>query len=75
VRVRLYNHLRRYAPGSTGDFSISLDAGSDIRALLARLGISADIPRVILVNGRRKDEQALLAEGDTVVMFDPVSGG
>ncbi len=44
-------------------------------SVLRRLGIPADLTRVVLVNGKDADPGRRLAAGDTVAIFPPLMGG
>ena len=75
VHVKLFNQLRRYAPGSQTVFTIQLSQDASVGELLEQLKIPATIQRTILVNGRRVDEKASLFPGDEAVLMSPIEGG
>jgi molybdopterin converting factor small subunit len=56
-------------------FSTEIGEGSTVLDLLAALHIPQGIPKVILINGRVKDEKTPLQEGDEVSILPPVEGG
>jgi molybdopterin converting factor small subunit len=74
IFVKLYGDLKRHAPGGQPHFTLNLDPGAtlkDVRRMLA-------IPKghhVSLINGRRSSPDAPVADGDTLVLLPPVSGG
>jgi molybdopterin synthase sulfur carrier subunit len=76
VEVRLFGHLRRYLP-TTESPSVQLDAveGHTVEKLINDLGIPAEDPKVILVNGLHTDLDHPLQEGDRVSIFPPIAGG
>jgi molybdopterin converting factor small subunit len=77
VEVRLFTRLRSYLPpgGADGSVRLELEEGSTIRDLEARLSIPAAKLRVALVNGSRRPEDWVLADGDTVAILEPAGGG
>ena len=76
VAIKLYGELKRYAPGGINEFTMEYPFGTTVNTLLASLGIGAAEPRFVLVDGMLwQDEEASLADGCTVVIFPPVSGG
>lgn len=75
VRVNLYAGLRTFAPEGKAPFELELPQGATLGALIARLGIPEEKPRILLVNGRHADPGRELAEGDEVALFPPVAGG
>ena len=77
VEVRLFATLARFLPpeAASGSAAVDVPEGSTIKALVARLGIPADMPAIALVNG---DEAVLghpLAADDVVDLFPPLMGG
>ena len=75
IRVKLFNQLRRFGPDGQSAFSIQLPEGSTVGDLLAHLNIPSDIPRTVLVDGRRVDQQANLLPDGEVVMMSLIEGG
>lgn len=75
VELHLYATLRKFYPPQGGPLSMDLKDGSRVSYLLEHLGIPSDTPRVVLVNGRPAETDAVLQEGDRVVLFPPVAGG
>jgi len=49
--------------------------GGTVADVARRLGIPADLARVVLVNGRDAAPEQLLAPGDVVAIFPPLAGG
>jgi sulfur carrier protein ThiS len=75
VEVKLFNLLRRYSPCGQTVFPVQLPLGASLKGLLRRLGIPPAVQRIVLVNGRRVGEEALLSPDDTVVLMSPIEGG
>ncbi len=75
VNVKLYSELKRFAPGGSNIFTLALPPGAAVRDLLKILQIPGEVPRFIVVNGRRCDDNVPLSAGDTIVLFTPVDGG
>ena len=75
IEVKLYSELKRFAPGDSNVFSIGLPPGATVQPLLEKLKVPGEVPRFIMVDGRRSEEESPLADGCTVVMFTPGDGG
>ena len=75
VRVRCFTGMRRYAPEGQSEFTQTLEAGARVALLLAQLNIPADAGVLIAVNGARADNDNVLQDGDTIVLFTPMEGG
>jgi molybdopterin converting factor small subunit len=79
VYVRGYATLARRIHGENRgrDAVLELDLadGAPIADLLARLDLSPKEARILFVNGRARDLDFRLSEGDRVGIFPPVGGG
>lgn len=77
VTVRLFAVLRRYLPpGSDGrSFRMEVEDGATVRALIERMGIPDNLPRIVMVNSLRVTMTRPLKDGDTVSLFPAVGGG
>lgn len=78
VEVRLYATLRKYRPElEVGEpLSLQLPEKIMVRQLLEeKLGIPAAVVKIVFVNGRQREVDHSLAEGDRVAVFPPVGGG
>lgn len=73
VNVVLFGTMRKYA--SEDKFQMDFDEGATLGDLLDRLKIEDRIYLVVLVNGRRADEDTPLSEGANVHILTPVGGG
>jgi len=67
------NQLPSDAKGNT--CTIDIEKGSTVEALLAKLRLPPDKPKIIFVNHRRRTTEAVLSEGDRVAVFPLVAGG
>ena len=75
INVILLGTLRQYAPEGEEPFEIELDPAATAGRLVAILKLPAEVPLVILVNGRFAMEDNTLADGDTVTFSSPMAGG
>ncbi len=49
--------------------------GTTVASLLASLGVPAELPKIVLVNGRARPGEYVLAPGDAISVFPPIAGG
>jgi molybdopterin converting factor small subunit len=77
VEVRLFATLVTFLPPHSRDGAAVLEVpdGATVRDVTQRLGIPADLARVVLVNGRDVGVEAPLAAEDIVTIFPPLAGG
>jgi len=77
VVVRLYATLRQFVPGSRTGEPLTIEAKDNltVSGLLEHLGIPADVTKVVFVNGKQRDRDHVLQDGDEVAMFPPIAGG
>jgi molybdopterin converting factor small subunit len=76
VRLALFADLRRLLPaGHDGPLTFSLERGATVADLLAAAGVPEGGDITIGRNGEQVDRDALLADGDEVVLFSPMEGG
>ncbi len=77
VKVKLYatltNRAKKTERGSPVE--IELPEGESVMGLLNRLKLSVDEVRMIYVNGRSRQLDWQLRDGDEVGLFPPVGGG
>jgi molybdopterin converting factor small subunit len=74
IEVKLYGDLKKYAPGGSNQFSLSLDPGATLGCVNRMLSIPKG-DHVSLIIGRRSDQDATIADGDTLVFMPQISGG
>ncbi len=77
VEVRLFATLLAFLPPDSRDGAAILDLPdhSTIRDVIRRLGVPADLERVMLVNGLDALPDTHLHDGDVVTLFPPLTGG
>lgn len=77
VEVRLFATLARFLPPGSRDGAgvVDLDPGATVRRLMERLGIPAEMSRIVLVNGQDVEDDERLQPGDVVDVFPPLAGG
>jgi molybdopterin converting factor small subunit len=77
VEVRLYAGMRAYAPHLLigQPQIIEVPAGATGKDLVRVLGIPEDVPKILVINGRKEDLLHQLKEGDRIGIFPPVGGG
>jgi molybdopterin converting factor small subunit len=74
IMVKLYGDLKRYAPGDQPRFTLSLDPEATLMDIYRRLSIPQG-QHLALINGRRSEPEASVADGDTLVLLPPTCGG
>lgn len=74
IFVTLYGDLKRHAPGDQPHFALELDPGATLKDIHRMLAIPEG-QHVTLINGRRSIPDATVADGDTLVLLPPISGG
>lgn len=78
IEVKLFFNFSQYLPPGSkeGKVSLSIDEGLTIEGLMERLGISPELPRMIVLNGIiEQNSHRNLKEGDVVAVFPPLFGG
>ena len=75
VRVRLLGDVRRHATGAGESFTRELLDIATAGDLLRDLGIPADEPVIVGVNGVLGSMDSPLADGDEVMLVSPMAGG
>ena len=77
VEVRLYATLRKYHPdlGIGEALVITLDDKAKLGNLLHELKVPKEEITVVLVNGKREEENYLLRDGDRIGIFPLIGGG
>jgi molybdopterin synthase sulfur carrier subunit len=75
VKVKPYGFSKKrpFALRESGE--VQLPEGSDLNALLKRVGIPEGMKVVVIVNGRHQPGTYLLQPGDDVTFFPPLEGG
>ncbi len=75
VTVKLYNSMRRYAPGSSSNFRLELPPGACVKDLMAQLSIPPQVQCAVFVNETKAKEDTILSPEDIIVIFSPAEGG
>src|SRR5256712_259433 len=77
VEVRLFAAFLAYLPAPAPQGAVTLDVpeASTVDDIARRLGIPADLARVVLVNGQDAPPGRPLTGGDVVTIFPPLAGG
>ena len=75
IHVKLYSTLKPYAPGSEGQFDLTLRPGATLKEVCSRLGIPETFRRTALINGKRAESDSILNQDDILVMFPEICGG
>jgi molybdopterin converting factor small subunit len=79
VTVKIHHGFKSFLPAGvkTGDpFEISVAEGIAVGDVLRdKIKLSADIPKMILINGLHSKDQQTLKDGDRVSLFMPMAGG
>jgi len=77
VTLSLFATLSRYMPKKVknSSFTIELDEGTRVRALLEGLKIPARNIKLAFLNGVHSKGDEILKEGNRVGVFPPIGGG
>ncbi len=77
IPVALHATLGKYRPdpATRAPFSMGFDAEATVADLVQALGMPADRPMLIVMNGKKVERDTPLEDGQLVDMFPPVSGG
>jgi molybdopterin converting factor small subunit len=72
ILVKVYATLRKH---TDGEGTLYIDEAATVKEILYKLGIPEKDVKNIIVNGRRRGLDHLLADGDRVAFFPPIAGG
>ncbi|MDD5475284.1 MAG: MoaD/ThiS family protein [Syntrophales bacterium] len=77
ITLRVYATLCRYIPGASAGIPLSLELpyGATLADLMKKMGIPGEEVKVAFVNGRARDLNHVLEDGDEAGVFPPVGGG
>lgn len=77
VTIKLFATLQKFLPpGARGrQAQVEVAAGATVGDVLAGLGVPRSSAHLIMVNGEHRAWEAPLADGDSVTVFPPVTGG
>ncbi len=71
LTVKCFATLYHYEPDPDREYP----EGATVRDVIVELGIPVDDVRIIFINGRGKELDAVLTDGDRLGLFPPVGGG
>lgn len=70
VTVSVYGELRKYLqPGKRSPFTLGVAPGMAVKDVLDHMGIPADFPLAVVVNGVHRYRQWQLRDGDVLSIF------
>jgi molybdopterin converting factor small subunit len=72
ILVKVYATLRKY---TDGEGTLHLREAKTVKDVLDEIGIPEKEVKNVIVNGRRRDLDHLLADGDRVALFPAIAGG
>jgi len=72
ILVKVYATLSRYTGGET---TLYIEGAETVHALLEMIGVPEDEVKNVMVNGRRREHDYALVDGDRVALFPPIAGG
>jgi len=78
IQLNLFASLTKFLPETReSGFSNLMEVaeGTTIEALLDRLKIPREQPKIIFLNGLHAEETMVLNEGDRLGIFPPLAGG
>ena len=76
VKIKLVGSLRKYINEQINENGeVYLKPNSTINDLINKLDINTDRKLIFLVNGKQKDSNHILSEGEKLVVLTMVAGG
>lgn len=72
VFVQAQGQLKHRRPGP---FTLELPAGATVRMMVEATGIPWDEVGLVAVNGRQAPDEAVLRDGDRIMLMAPMEGG
>ena len=75
VRVSLHGDVHRYRAGRPDPFEEELAEGATVAELVELIGIDPAMTITIGLNGELGRREAVLREGDDVLILTPMEGG
>lgn len=75
IEIRLYASLRKYSEQVSGVLNAEVPEGTSAQDVIEMLGIDSNEIKMIMVNGKNAENDAMLNEGDRIGLFPPVGGG
>lgn len=77
IHVRLSTTLRDLVPDYDPETGVHAEApdGASAADLARSIGIPPEDVKIVMINGRQRPMDSILADGDRVAYFPPVGGG
>jgi molybdopterin converting factor small subunit len=77
IKVKVATVLARRAvpPLEQISFPLTVDEGTDVTALIEKLGIPVKLVGSVTINKKRSPLETALADGDSVAIIPAISGG
>jgi len=77
IEVNLFATLSQYLPGGNKwpTHIVDVEEGTTVSELLHQLGVPIQSAKLIFLDGRHSDLDAVLKEGTRLGVFPPVGGG
>ena len=77
VEIKLFFNFSEFLPPDSDNKAayMTLEDGTTVQGLIDHLGLPEQVPKTVLVNGRKADEHTALKEDDSVAIFPPMAGG
>jgi molybdopterin converting factor small subunit len=75
IRVKVKLLLTLSVRDNEGTQELELEQGSSVSLLLDRLGVTAEMIGLIVINGKQQKMTTVLQENDEVWLIPPVTGG
>ncbi len=76
ITIKLFATLREYLKeDEKGVKVLDVHENTTVKEVLGLLKIPNEIPKIILINGKQKDFEDTLKDGDTLSVFPPIAGG
>ena len=73
IELRLFANLNKFSPKDSKNYPIKKNM--NILQLLSQLGIDMEQAKIIFINGKKKNYNDCLKNGDRVGIFPAVGGG
>lgn len=75
ITVRLLANLSAYTPTGKEYVKLIVDRQETVASFLDRFGIPSVLRPIVVVNGRPAKPMTRFSDGDSVLVYEPVTGG
>lgn len=72
ILVKVYATLKEY---TGGEGTLCIEGADTVQTLVEKLGVPVNEVKNVMVNGRRRDLDFKLSDGDRVALFPLIAGG